>query len=151
MSTSSEIRAFLVTDLVTLLTSAFPVGDGDCYFDRQTRSKRERSEITLTMRTQVIEEADLGDLYANTVTIELFRAQGDPYWKSTFRSELEEARTVLLRAYHNNIDRFQAAITADVDYVLCHEVGPPQETDRNEEERTKLSQFFLLEIGTWES
>ena len=151
MTTNSELRAFLPTDLATVLTTAYPVTSGDIYFDRQTRSKRERSEIALMMQMRPIEEADLGNLYAYSVLIELFRAQGDPYWTETFRSEIEEARTVLQDAYHNNIDRFQATISRDVDYVHCHEVGPPQESERNKEERTKISQFFLLEVGVWES
>lgn len=153
MSTRTELKTFLVTDLSTLIASAFPVAANDCYFARETRTMRASSEIYLRWGNRTVDEMESGRLITHSVDIELFRAIMEPYEEADFQNEMEESAATIVEAYdgENGRNRLQGSITSVIDDVRCGEASTIIESEPHALQRLRISQAFNLEIASWET
>ena len=153
MTTRTEIKNLLVTDVAGLIASVFPVGTNDCYFARETRTMRSASEIFLRWSNRTVEETESGRLITHSIDIELFRAILEPYEEADFQNDMESAARSIVEAYdgENGRNRLQSSLTSVIDDVACGEQTTIIESEPHALQRIRISQAFSLEVTTWET
>jgi hypothetical protein len=156
MTTRSELKAFVKTDIKALLTTDMPLALNDIYFGRLTRKLRSPNEIFLRWDDRVPLERDADPYIANTLIIELFRAVMEPYEQGDFQPGMERAGELLRDTYDGDgaIDRFQGAITRDVSEVNLRQLTEIIESGidpAQPDQQLRISQAFALELKTWEA
>ena len=151
MSTRTELKSFLLTDLPTVVGATFDPGTGNTYFGRDRRVKRKDREIFCRWSGFDIVLRKLGRYVMQSVDIELFQSRYDGTELDGFQEDIEAASALVQEAYDGNTGKFRTPITKQVELVRCFELTDVVISERDQGKRVEGSQVLRLDVYVWET
>lgn len=157
MSIESDMEDFLPGALFTLVGTAFQCLANDIYFDGQTRSKREGTEILITTMFNPHVSQETGDFKVGRFNIELFKATKEKIQSISDTARIERIMAAvcdtIVKKYHGVPEEFMVSgsLNVLVDSVSCQRGSPllwegPSDIDN----RAKAMMNISLEVLAYE-